>query len=454
MGQQNTEAGSNEAATFEDGRSSIYDGRIGEVLPRPEPSTEVPFFEESYSGSSSPELTVVPDAFKQVSSSGLPTFDGSLLALHLAARSYPTETCGPSAVQPGGSAQEGESNPVRQLVGGTLKVVRVLLNPNVLCYLNAVIQGVTWTSLGATCLDKSLWNDDGKLVATMSRPSPFPLQLPKHSCFRNLWNSWCEQVNGAHQHDVREFLDFLLEQLGPKFWGGLSSPLWACNDISAEGDAAKGARWMTVSFNTPQSEGTSLQHLIHQWHDEHGMKNGLMCQGRALALHLARYNGEDSSQKTYACINLPQDHIVHVPHLVAETEAVDSDFQVKWIQYSIVGLTWHAGPDTATGHYRTILRAHDRWMHYDDNKPPCAIENIDEHLLQRTTIIWMVLFGEGSSFGTTFDFLSCLGTPGLMKYFHGEVKFDCILDWCSNTFLWIWHLMTMPSGWWPSLFSH
>ena len=217
-------------------------------------------------------------------SSGLPTFDGSLLALHLATRPYPVETCGTSAIQPGGSAQEGESSPVRQMMGGTLKVVRVLLNPNVLCYLNAVIQGVTWTSLGATCLEKSLWNDGGKLMATMSRPSPFPLQLPKHSCFKNLWHSWCQQVNGAHQHDVREFLDFLLDQLGPKFWGGLSSPLWACNDFSAEGVAAKGARWMTVSLDTPQSEGTSLQHLIHQWHDEHGMKNGLMCQGRALAL--------------------------------------------------------------------------------------------------------------------------------------------------------------------------
>ena len=391
MGQQDPEAGSHEAATSKAGRGSINDGRIGTVLPGPEPRDEVPFFEESYSGSSSPELTVVPDAIQQVPSSGLPTFDGSLLALHLAARSYPAETCRSSAIQPGGSTQEGESSSVRPRMDGTLKVVRVLLNPNVLCYLNSVIQGVTWTSLGATCLDQSLWNDGGKLVATMSRPSPFPLQLHKHACFRNLWTNWCLLVNGAHQHDAREFLDFLLDQLGPKFWGGLSSPLWACNDISAEGIAAKGARWMTVSLDTPISEGTSLQHLIHQWHDEHGMKNGLMCQGRALALHLARYNGEDSSQKTYACIDLPQDHIVHVPHLVAETEAVDNDFQVKWIQYSIVGLTWHTGPDTATGHYRTILRAHDRWMHYDDNKPPCAIENIDEHLLQRTTIIWMVL---------------------------------------------------------------
>ena len=125
------------------------------------------------------------------------------------------------------------------------------------------------------------------------------------------------------------------------------------------------------------------------------MKNGLLCQGRALALHLARYNGEDSSQKTYACITLPQDHVVQVPHLVDVTDAVtdaeSSDFQVKWIHYSIVGLTWHAGPDTATGHYRTILRAHDRWMHYDDNKPPCSLESIDVHLLQRITIIWMVL---------------------------------------------------------------
>ena len=315
----------------------------------------------------------------------------ALLALHLATRPCPVETSGTSAIQSGGSAQEGEPSSLRQMVGGALKVVRVLLNPNVICYLNAVIQGVTWTSLGATCLDESLWNDGGKLLATMSRPSPFPLHLPKHSSFKDLWNSWCQQVNGAHQHDVREFLDFLLHQLGPKFWGGLSSPLWACNDNSAEGAAAKGARWMTVSFDTPQSEGTSLQHLINQWHDETGMKNGLMCQGRALALHLARYNGENSSQKTYACITLPHDNLVQVPHLVAETEAVDSDFQVKWIQYSIVGLTWHAGPDTATGHYRTILREHHRWMHHDDNKPPCSLELINEHLLQRITIIWMVL---------------------------------------------------------------
>ena len=116
MGLQDTEAGSNEAATTEDGRGTIHDGGIGEVLPRSELGHEVPFFEESYSGSSSPELTMVPDDFQQVPSGGLPTFDGSLLALHLATRPYPVETSGASAVQSGGSTQEGEQSSLRQVV--------------------------------------------------------------------------------------------------------------------------------------------------------------------------------------------------------------------------------------------------------------------------------------------------------------------------------------------------
>lgn len=49
-----------------------------------------------------------------------------------------------------------EQSFVRQVVGGSIKVVRVLMNPSVICYLNAVIQGVTWTSLGAYGLDGSL----------------------------------------------------------------------------------------------------------------------------------------------------------------------------------------------------------------------------------------------------------------------------------------------------------
>lgn len=100
--------------------------------------------------------------------------------------------------------------------------------------------------------------------------------------------------------------------------------------------------------------------------------------------------------KTYAQILFPSNWQIELPFLIPPIDATSSEWFVKMLDYSIVGLTWHDGGRTTGGHYRTLLRQGDKWFHYDDNCLPEIITSIPPHTLQRLPFIWMIRL-EGES---------------------------------------------------------
>lgn len=59
---------------------------------------------------------------------------------------------------------------------------------------------------------------------------------------------------------------------------------------------------------------------------------------------------------TYACILLRGDLTVRLPHHLSDSDTSPTDEGMEWITFDIKGLTWHQGPTTLSGHYRTLLK--------------------------------------------------------------------------------------------------
>lgn len=205
----------------------------------------------------------------------------------------------------------------------------------------------------------------------MTLPRPLLCLYCCHSClpFVPLWNSWGQEHPLNRQHDVREFLDHVLSVLKPTFWGGQTCPKWASGDTSLEALQHRGSKWLTLTISTSDSGHDTFQHLISQWHDHEGLQQSFLIAGHAIAVHLDRRMGLDEV-KTYAQILFPSNWQIELPFLIPPIDATSSEWFVKMLDYSIVGLTWHDGGRTTGGHYRTLLRQGDKWFHYDDNCLP------------------------------------------------------------------------------------
>ena len=69
-------------------------------------------------------------------------------------------------------------------------------------------------------------------------------------------------------------------------------------------------------------------------------------------------------------IQLPTDLQVDLPHLDTLTT------EVAGLKYTIHAWTFHQGSGLR-GHYRTSIRAHQQWWHYDDGAVPTNTSNLD-----------------------------------------------------------------------------
>ena len=277
------------------------------------------------------------------------------------------------------------------LVPHLMRVVRIMMNPNVICYINSVVTGIAWVTICSNGLGTGLWNDDGKLMETVTKPSPFPLTLSVHKAFRDIFISWGTHCSINQQQDAKEFLDFFLGKLQPKFWSGGTCPAWAVRDFTAESFQEKGSRWMPLSLQAPASTDTSLQDLIETWFDAAGFQHALQFRGKATAIHLNRFSDETFRIKTYSLIHLPDDLCVKIPHhILTRTDSAEVT-TVQWYSYEIRGLTWHQGDSAYTGHYRTILKTEDGWKHYDDNVPPAKEKDLQQYILKRCNLVWLTL---------------------------------------------------------------
>ena len=389
-----------EGETFTTEGCNADGGRTSKAIRGSDIDPEISQPEENIPGQQSgAERSLESDAEQQNSPDGLATFDQAMLSQHLAASTYSNEASNIEEICASTTTPEVSQGSVTMLgtsaictvplVPHLTRVVRIMMNPNVICYINSVVIGIAWVTICSNGLGTGLWNDDGKLMETVTKPSPFPLTLSIHKAFRDIFISWGNHCSISQQQDAKEFLDFLLGMLQPKFWSGGTCPAWAVSDFTVESFQEKGSRWMPLSLQAPANHDTTLQALIETWFDSAGFQFALQFRGKATAIHLNRFSDETCRIKTYSLIQMPADLCVKLPHHIVTRMDTKDVANVQWYDYDIRGLTWHQGESAYTGHYRTLLKTEEGWKHYDDNVPPAKEPVLQDFILKRCNLIWL-----------------------------------------------------------------
>ena len=68
----------------------------------------------------------------------------------------------------------------------------------------------------------------------------------------------------------------------------------------------------------------------------------------------------------------------------------DAEGQVTYLPFCIAAVAYHIGHTPNTGHHRTALRYHGKWLVYDDNKLPDQLSELSDDILRNITMLWLI----------------------------------------------------------------
>ena len=317
---------------------------------------------------------------------GITSFSGTVAS---------TEEIGISQFLAVGSDQPQTCRPTAECIGEaassiTMRALRIFKNTNgVSCYINSSMLGLTWLAM---CLgsQEDDWKDEGQYMEECTTPTPIPLDV--HQSFPIMMRQWFrsleEDPQNPRQHDVAEFLNFLLQTLQPRFINFEWWPKWSLqgnpDQHGVDSDRERGLCFSVVSLPLPPSDLTTftVQQLIMNWHDLDGHCKVFTSISRGLILHLDRNQTMTKDQRP---IKL-EEMSLQLPM------AVDYHSPVQWLCYGVRAVTYHIGATVSTGHYRTMVLQRDQeWLDYDDSKVPQRRHTLDDFHLKNATLLWLVL---------------------------------------------------------------
>lgn len=58
--------------------------------------------------------------------------------------------------------------------------------------------------------------------------------------------------------------------------------------------------------------------------------------------------------------------------------------------FDVCAITFHIGASPHAGHYRTALKYQQRWMIYEDGRPPDQVVTLPESVLRNSVLFWLV----------------------------------------------------------------
>ena len=184
------------------------------------------------------------------------------LQLHLASHSMQLET----------SRTETQSIVGSDCQGSQDFIMRILQNPRgITCYINAALQGAMWCILMTGRFGAAQWKDEGRIFHTVTKWSPFPIDVEKHVSFVRLLEVWASHRSMMTHQDLMDFLQFLLEYLKPTCWNSSFLPRWLIGVEDRNAAQEKHTRWSAVRISLHNFTNVALlQELITLWHDQTG----------------------------------------------------------------------------------------------------------------------------------------------------------------------------------------
>ena len=221
---QNSKLGAFKGEEPADGSRSCQVGTDSRILRESRHSAEVSFIEKTTHGADSqagpttiPSDSMDDDPLESDSPEYMAGPATIKLQLHLASYSMQPETSRTETQSTGGSDCQGRKN----------FVIRILQNPmGITCYINAALQGAMWCILMSGRFGDEQWKDEGRIFQTVTKWSPFPIDVEKHVSFVRLLEVWASHRSMMTHQDLMDFLQFLLEYLQPTCWNSTFLPRW------------------------------------------------------------------------------------------------------------------------------------------------------------------------------------------------------------------------------------
>ena len=270
--------------------------------------------------------------------------------------------------------------------GAECHVMRVLLNPTgTLCYANSVVLALGWLTLLTDNLDPASWVHGYQFFKSLTRWTHQPLCLRDCEPFRwLLCGGWSER-DLLTQQDATDFCHFILAHSMPRFMSGS----WITRVQFLEGAADSHLAFennskfapIMLSFSDIDATHGNLVELIATWHNAESLCRAIDKVGDGVVLMIDRTISETSG-KCLQRVELDETSV-----FLPTFGTADGD--IHHVEYRICAITHHIGLSPLSGHYRTLIRYHGHWLHYDDNRFPDVLDHLPETVLQTWTMVWL-----------------------------------------------------------------
>ena len=151
--------------------------------------------------------------------------------------------------------------------------LRLLLNQScTMCFANAALLGLAWVTLLCDGLHASCWRLGVLLMRWMTAWTPVPLDLRQTEAFSVLLDgdTWgLRDIN--KQQDLLDFLCYLMPLMQPSFvhcgWVTRPALLADVSDLRLRDEKGHRFQPLRLQLDDHAQTDTSIQKLVHQWHD-------------------------------------------------------------------------------------------------------------------------------------------------------------------------------------------
>ena len=387
MGPISTEAHAEQRESTPNWRSAQDHAECGEDSPDgPFGGTEISCHDQAAAGRSSSENSAVSaDHWQQDEWRTVEHTAQHLLSLHLAACPLYTETTDAAEKQ---SWETTPENAVRDPRDDQVKkLVRVLMNTTgTACYINAFMVALSWCTLLTHSLTSNVWQLGFELMRGLTQWSCVPLNVQLFPPFRWLLTGVWSDDELLAQQDIIEFGSILLSRLQPTF----ISCRWTTRvqhvtkEVDTHLDSENGPRYspILIRFSNMHESCSHLSDLITLWHDPLGLCRAADQARDCILLMLDRHDPEQNT-KCLQRVDIDEG-LISFPCLMTD------DGDIEFIEYVVVAISFHVGAGPQSGHHRTAVRYRQQWLVYDDNRLPDIIPHLTCHILQNSTLIWLV----------------------------------------------------------------
>ena len=336
-----------------------------------------------------------------------PELPGLQLAAHFAA---PQSHAGQREGQEQGQIAEGNQGRVMSPSSETgsadprnllLRLSRLTLeNPGNLCFANATVYALLWTTLSCTTWQADFWGEQRTMMQSfLEHTSDTCSQICTEEWFLQILRCWGTLDPQAEpslwtQQDSAEFVSHWLLQMGCNAFDMRWERRYEQNGCIHVADSSARHVPLHLQFDSMYANLTqcNLTPLFRLWCQANGMIAALVEAPVCLCVHLDRTHQDENGHVRQSECKVQVDDFCLVPKFI------DAERRTEMVEYRIIALTAHVGEDQA-GHYRSALRIAPslplqtlpaEWLLTEDWQRPSPVWHLPHWLRRSATMYWMI----------------------------------------------------------------